>query len=335
DIGGDKPLPFLPQAKEANPFLGERGLSHDDLVLILISGGGSAVMALPAEGITLADKQITNRLLLDSGLEIRTINAVRRRLSAIKGGKLAAAARPARVVTLGISDVPGDDPTAIASGPSLPAPDAHIDLADVVRLLGPALPRNVIARLMKPGESVAIDESDFRLIVTPRMTLDAAAQRARDLGLEPVVLGDSIEGESAAVGAEMAATARKMIDRPTILLSGGETTVTLAGATSGRGGPNTEFALSLVNALDGYPGIWALSADTDGQDGASSAAGAFAAPDTIARARAAGLDPAASLAAHDSGTLFAALGDLLETGPTRTNVNDFRAILIIPEARVI
>jgi hydroxypyruvate reductase len=206
-----------------------------------------------------------------------------------------------------------------------------MDLTKVVKMLGPTLPPRVAERLMAPGEIIAVPQSEWRMVVTPRLALEAAASRAHELGLEPIILGDSIEGESATIGAQMAAVARARVERPTVLLSGGETTVTFADVQPARGGPNTEFLLSLVNALDGRPNIWALAADTDGEDGASRAAGAFAAPDTILRARAAGLDPLASVLSHDCAALFATLGDLLETGPTRTNVNDFRAILVLPE----
>ncbi|MFK3890422.1 glycerate kinase [Sphingomonas sp. NPDC079357] len=307
-------------------------LSREDLVLVLISGGGSSVMALPADGITLADKQQVSRLLLASGLDIRTMNMVRRRLSAIKGGKLLAAARPARVVTLGISDIPGDDVASIASGPSVPDPTADADLSHVVGLFGNQLPAAVAERLLAPVVStLAVDDYDFRLIGTPAAALAAAATAARSLGFSPVMLGDDLEGESHVLGAEMARLASAGVAVPTVFLSGGETTVTLAGSACGRGGRNTEFALALACALDGHAGTWALAADTDGEDGASQAAGAVIAPDTIARAEAMASDAHAFLAAHDSATLFDALGDLLLTGPTRTNVNDFRAVLVLPQ----
>jgi hydroxypyruvate reductase len=308
------------------------GLTPQDLVLVLISGGGSSVLALPVDGLTLADKQAVNRMLLASGLDIRTMNSVRRRLSAIKGGKLALAAAPARIVTLGISDIPGDDVAAIASGPSVPDPNAATDLSDVVLALGPMLPEAATRRLLEPCGAAASFPFDFRLIGTPAIALKAAAAAAIEEGLVPVVLGDDIEGESWQVGVSMAELARRPVTRPTVLLSGGETTVTLTGSRVGRGGRNTEFLLSLIADLKGHAGIWGLAADTDGEDGASGgAAGALAGPDTLARASAAGLDPAAHLADHDSGSFFAGLDDLLRTGPTRTNVNDFRAILILPQ----
>jgi glycerate 2-kinase len=326
------PVPDAASEAAARAILGAvDGLGPDDLVLVLISGGGSSVMALPAAGISLADKQKVARLLLASGLDIRTMNIVRRRLSAIKGGKLLAAAQPACVVTLGISDIPGDDVAAIASGPSVPDPTSATDLSHVVALLGDRLPETVRARLLAPAAMPDTSSRyDFRLICTPAAALEAAADAARMLGIEPVLLGDDIEGESHALGVEMAELARRGVRTPTVYLSGGETTVTLSGDRFGRGGRNTEFALSLACALDGKAGTWALAADTDGEDGASEAAGALIAPDTIARAAAIGADARAHLDGHDSATLFDRLGDLLITGPTRTNVNDFRAVLVLP-----
>lgn len=305
-----------------------QGLTADDLVLALISGGGSSLMALPVDGISLADKQTVGRLLLASGLDIKAINAVRRRLSAIKGGKLLATAAPAPVVTLAISDVPGDDSVAIASGPTVPDPGAGLDLSALVERLGPELPQAAAKRLLERIEAAPSAQAlDYRFIATPAMALAAAATAARQAGLEPVILGDGIEGEASTVGADMAAQALSAA-RPTLLLSGGETTVTIGRGPAGRGGRNTEFLLALACALDGAAGVWALAADTDGQDGAEDAAGAVMAPDSLARARASGLDARAHLAGHDSGTFFAGLNDLVVTGPTRTNVNDFRAILI-------
>lgn len=304
-----------------------QGLGPDDLVLALISGGGSAAMCLPAPGITLEDKQTTNRLLLASGLDIRTMNAVRRRISAIKGGKLAAAAAPARIVTLAISDIPGDDAAAIASGPTAPDETAGIDLRGVAARLGPKLPASVAALLNAAAVPTAVPAPDIRLIATPAAALEAAADVARANGITPVVLGDAIEGESAVVAADMAQLVGDAAD-PVVLLSGGETTVTIGDGKAGRGGRNTEFVLALANALEGRPGVWVLAGDTDGEDGANlGAAGAIADPGTLERARAAGLDPAAYLADHDSGSFFASLDDLVVTGPTCTNVNDFRAIL--------
>lgn len=310
------------------------GLTAADLVLALISGGGSAAMCLPAPGISLKDKQTTNRLLLSSGLDIRTMNAVRRRLSGIKGGKLAFAAQPARMVTLGVSDIPGDDPTAIASGPTTSDPTSQIDLNSVVDRLGSNLPASVAAILRQSGQVVdTSNASDFRLIATPARSLEAAAAVAKANGVSAIILGDGIEGESRDVAAWMAAQVRGAVG-PTVFISGGETTVTIGGDKPGRGGRNTEFALALACELDGLSGVWALAADTDGEDGANlGAAGAVIGPETIERARGLNLDPRSFLSSHDSGSFFSLLGDLVKTGPTRTNVNDFRAILVLPLAR--
>jgi hydroxypyruvate reductase len=306
-------------------------LTPDDLVLALISGGGSSVLALPADGLTLEDKQLTNRALLNSGLDIRTMNAVRRRLSAIKGGKLAEAARPARVVTLAISDVPGDYSGAIASGPTVPDADAPADLSSIVNRLDVKLPQAVVDRLRGPGSAQSQASIDFRIIATPRAALEAAAAVARAADVDVEILGDDIEGESSVVGASMAAYSNRLHVRPKVYISGGETTVTIMNGRAGRGGRNTEFLLALGKALDGHTGVWALAGDTDGEDGASTgAAGAVLAPDTLERGRRSGLDASDSLARHDSGGYFDALGDLITTGPTRTNVNDFRAILFLP-----
>ncbi|WP_062012064.1 glycerate kinase [Aureimonas sp. AU4] len=311
------------------------GLGPDDLVLALISGGGSSLMALPAEGLTLDDKRAVNRLLLASGLGINEMNQVRRRLSGIKGGRLAEAAHPARVVTLVISDVPGDDPRAIASGPTVFDPDAGADLSHLAGRLGPALPeaaRRLLTRTPPPRAPFC---SDIRMIATPQMALEAAAEAARRHGVTPVLLGDALEGEAREAGVLFAGMARSVRRHaqpaapPAVLLSGGETTVTIGAAEPGRGGRNTEFLLSLALALGGESGISAISADTDGIDGTEDAAGALIGPDTLARARLAGLDPAAFLAGHDSYTLFRRLGDLVVTGPTLTNVNDFRAVLVL------
>ncbi len=310
------------------------GLGPDDLVLALISGGGSSVMALPAPGITLAEKQATNRALLQSGLDIRTMNAVRKRLSAIKGGRLATAAAPARVVTLGISDIPGDEPAAIASGPTIPDEDASLDLTSVIARLAHLLPAAVVERLRAttPPPARTGNHCEFRMIATSGAALAAAAEVARHAELAVEILGDDLEGESREVGAAMATHALGLRTRARVLLSGGETTVTINGGRAGCGGRNTEFLLALCEALAGSAGVWALAGDTDGEDGASGgAAGALLSPDSLSRARALGLDAAAHLDAHDSGGFFDALGDLIKTGPTRTNVNDFRAILIIPK----
>ncbi|WP_347138669.1 glycerate kinase [Paracoccus sp. SSK6] len=334
-IEASHPVPDQAGADAAQRILAAvRGLGPDDLVLALISGGGSALMTAPALGLTLADKMQVNRLLLASGAPIGVMNRVRRRLSAVKGGRLALAAAPAKVVTLAISDVPGDDPLAIASGPTVHDPDAAADLSDVARMLGPDLPEAARRLLLTTPEPLPPFPADYRLISTPLMALEAAANLARSEGVTPLILGDAIEGEAAAAGQVMAGIARSAalhglpVKGPAVLLSGGETTVTIGSAKPGKGGRNTEFLLALAVALDGQPGIHALSGDTDGIDGTEDAAGAIIAPDTLARARAAGLDPRAVLAAHDSCSLFDRIGDLVKTGPTLTNVNDFRAILV-------
>jgi glycerate 2-kinase len=315
-----------------------QGLGPDDLVLALISGGGSALMALPAPGLTLADKQAINAALLASGASISEMNAVRKHLSAIKGGRLAAAAAPARVETLTISDVPGDDPAVIASGPTVADPTSFADARDLLRRYGIDPPPAVAARLAaavdetpKPG---SLGHAQLRMIATPAMVLQAAADAARAAGVTPMILGDALEGESSQMGTLMAGIARSVrghghpLAAPAMLLSGGETTVTIGRGPAGRGGRNTEFLLGLAVALGGDAGIWAIAGDTDGIDGTEDAAGAVVAPDSLGRARAAGLDARAVLGAHDSYSLFDAIGDLVRTGPTLTNVNDIRAILI-------
>ena len=311
-----------------------RGLEANDLVLALISGGGSAAMCLPVNSLTLEDKRITNRLLLASGLDIRTMNAVRRRISAIKGGKLAQAAAPARVYTLAISDIPGDDPTAIASGPTAPDSTWNSDLTGVIERLGPDLPPAVAALLSRPGAQVdTSNASRVVLISTPAQALMAAGEAAARRGIKPVLLGDAIEGESQAVARQMAMLTQPEAT-PVVFLSGGETTVTIGDKPFGKGGRNTEFLLSLALELEGREDVWAIAADTDGEDGANlGAAGAICGPGTIPRARSLSIDPSYHLENHDSGSFFGQLGDLVITGPTRTNVNDFRAILILPPAR--
>jgi glycerate 2-kinase len=316
------------------------GAGPDDLVLCLISGGGSSLLALPAEGLTLADKQAVNKALLASGADIAQMNAVRRHLSAVKGGRLAAAAYPAKVVSLLISDVPGDDPAAIASGPTIPDPTSFADARAVLerfRIVPPAAVRRHLDAARdetpKPGDP-RLAGVDNVMIATPQRSMDAAAAVARAAGITPLLLGDALEGEAAEVGKVMAGIARSAATQghplapPCVLLSGGETTVTVKG--TGRGGRNVEFLLGLAVALGGLPGVWAVAGDTDGIDGAGEAAGAIVAPDTLARAAAAGIDARARLAANDGHGFFAALGDQVITGPTLTNVNDFRAILIAP-----
>ena len=334
-IEASHPVPDQAGADAAQRILAAvRGLGPDDLVLALISGGGSALMTAPAPGLTLDDKMQVNKLLLASGAPISVMNRVRRRLSAIKGGRLALAAAPARVVTLAISDVPGDDPLAIASGPTVHDPDAAADLSDIAGRLGPNLPEAARRLLLTPTEPLPAIEADYRMISTPLLALRAAAEVAQAAGVTPLILGDAIEGEASAAGQVMAGIARSAalhglpVTGPAVLLSGGETTVTIGLTKPGKGGRNTEFLLALALALDGQAGIHALSGDTDGIDGSEDAAGALITPDTLPRARAAGLDPRAVLATHDSYSLFDRIGDLVKTGPTLTNVNDFRAVLI-------
>jgi hydroxypyruvate reductase len=314
------------------------GLTAQDRVLALISGGGSALLAAPAEGLSLAEKRAITSALLKSGAAIGEMNCVRKHLSAIKGGRLAVAAWPARVLTLAISDVPGDDPAVIASGPTVPDPSTATEALAIIDRYGIPIPAALRERLQsgeletpKPGDP-HLAASDYRLVASPRQMLEAAAAKARQLGIAPLILGDAIEGEAREVGRALAGMALSCArhgfpaGKPCVLLSGGETTVAVRG--QGRGGRNTEFLLGLALALDGATGIDALAADTDGIDGSEDNAGAFVGPDTLARAKAAGVDVRACLAGNDAWYCFSQLGDLLVTGPTRTNVNDFRAILI-------
>jgi glycerate 2-kinase len=314
-----------------------QGLTEDDLVLCLISGGGSALLALPAEGVTLEDKQAMNKALLASGATISEMNTVRKHLSAIKGGRLAAAAYPAKIVALMISDVPGDDASIIASGPTVPDPSTNEDALGIIEKYGIDVPDNM-RRLLdtaeetpKPGDP-CFENVENIMIATPQASLEAAAAVAREAGVTPVILGDSIEGESRDVALVHAGIARQCAMRgqpeqpPCVLISGGETTITLKG--NGKGGPNTEFLLSLAIALDGMEHIYALAGDTDGVDGSEDNAGALIYPDTLARAEKAGINPKAMLANNDPYRFFKGIGDLLETGPTLTNVNDLRAIFI-------
>lgn len=318
------------------------GLSADDLVLCLISGGGSSLLASPAPGLTLADKQAVNKALLSSGANISEMNCVRRHLSALKGGRLAAACYPAKVVTLLMSDVPGDNPIDIASGPTVPDPTTCEDALTIIRRYGIEVPANV-RRLLESGEGESVKPVDPRLagvdtrmIATPQMALEAAALVARRSSLPAHILGDSLEGEARDVGKVMGGIALQVAGRrqpfapPCVLLSGGETTVTVRG--NGRGGRNVEFLLSLGITLHGHPRIHAIAGDTDGVDGLEEIAGAVLAPDSLDRAWRKGIKPSDSLANNDGHGFFGALGDSVVTGPTLTNVNDFRAILIEDDA---
>ena len=315
-----------------------QGLTADDLVLCLISGGGSALLAAPAPGLTLADKQAVNKALLRSGASIGEMNCVRKHLSALKGGRLALACAPARVETLLISDIPGDDPTLIASGPTLPDATTCADALAVIAKYGIEVPDAVRAHLEsgagetpKPGDARFAGHRSVTL-ASAQQSLEAAAARARELGLTPHILSDSIEGEARDVAEVHAAIARQIVahgqpfQKPCVILSGGETTVTVRG--NGRGGRNAEFLLALAVALDGLPGVHALAGDTDGIDGSEDNAGALLSPDTLTRAAAQGASARAHLDNNDGHGFFEALGDSVLTGPTLTNVNDFRAIVI-------
>jgi hydroxypyruvate reductase len=318
------------------------GLTEDDLVIALISGGGSALLVAPAPGLTLDDKRAVNTALLASGATISEMNCVRRHLSALKGGRLGALCHPARVVTLLISDVPGDDPRDIASGPTVGDPTTCADALAIVDRYRMAVPE-AVRRLLESGDGESVKpgdprlaRSEVRMITAPQVALEAAARVAREAGIAAHILGDSLEGEARDVGKTMAGIARHVATRgqpfapPCVLLSGGETTVTVRG--NGRGGRNVEFLLSLAVALDGLADVHAIAGDTDGVDGAEEIAGALMTPDTLARAWASGVNPRASLDDNDGHTFFRALGDSVVTGPTLTNVNDFRAILVGKQA---
>ena len=328
------PVPDAAGREAARTIIGlVEALGPDDLALCLISGGGSALLALPAVGVTLADKQAVNKALLGAGATISEMNTLRKHLSAIKGGRLAAAAAPARCVSLVISDVPGDDPAVIASGPTVADPTSFVDARSVLEKYAIAAPASVAAHLAaaadetpKPGDP-RLANTELHLIATPGASLKAAAAHARAAGIEPLILGDSLEGEARELGALHGAMTRSRLDDgPLVILSGGETTVTVTGA--GRGGRNAEYLLALAIALDGAPGVHAIACDTDGIDGSEDNAGAIIDPDSLARGRAVGLDSRALLNDNDAYGFFQALGDLVVTGPTLTNVNDFRAIFI-------
>ena len=341
-VEASHPVPDASGREAAERILGlAGGLGPEDLLLCLVSGGGSALLAAPAPGVELHEKQAVNRALLTSGANIAEMNTVRKHLSRIKGGRLAAAAHPARCHAVLVSDVPGDDPATIASGPTVADPTTVANAREVAARYGVPLPRSVEAwwaagdgaESPKPGDP-RLARSTVEVAANARQALEEAAEAARAAGYEPLILGDAIEGEAREAALVHAGIARQARARgqparpPCVLLSGGETTVTVRGG--GRGGRNAEFLLALAAALDDLPGVFALAADTDGIDGTESNAGAVYRPGLMAKARARGLDPRAALAANDGYGFFAALGALVETGPTLTNVNDFRAIAIVP-----
>ena len=319
-----------------------RSLTPDDLVIALISGGGSALLALPAAGLSLADKQAINRALLLSGATITEMNCVRKHLSAIKGGRLAAACAPAPVLSLLISDVPGDDPAVIASGPTVPDPSTCADALAVLDRYAIDVPP-AVRESLKAGaletpkpDSALFARNRVQVIATPEQMLQAAAAACREAGIDAHILADDVEGESRDVALVHAALARHVartgqpFTKPCVILSGGETTVTVQkGTTPGRGGRGSEFLLALALGLNGQAGVWGLAGDTDGIDGSENNAGAWVTPDTLQRAAAAGVNARTMLEAHDAYGFFKACGDLLVTGPTYTNVNDFRAILVL------
>jgi len=327
------------QRAAARLFERLKGLGGDDLVLCLLSGGGSALLPMPAEGLSLEDKQALTSALLRSGATIGEINTVRRHLSRIKGGRLGVACHPARLVTLAISDVPGDEPADIASGPTVPDVTTCADALAVLARYGIAVPTTARSALerglwesVKPGDPRLAD-SEFRIVAAPQASLEAAARVAAGQGVQPVILSDRLEGEAREVGSEMAAQVRGVLDGagpcrpPCLLLSGGETTVTVRG--NGCGGRNAEFLLAFGLALGHRETVYALAGDTDGVDGMAPVAGAVWRPETLARAAARGLDPQRCLDTNDAHGFFGALGDSVVTGPTLTNVNDFRAVFVM------
>ncbi|WP_077356103.1 glycerate kinase [Brevundimonas sp. LM2] len=331
--------PVLDEAglKATETLIGHlEGLAADDLVLCLLSGGASALLAAPVQGVTLADKQAVTRALLRSGATIAEINCVRKHLSAVKGGRLARLAAPARVVTLALSDVPDDDPSTIGSGPTVPDPTTREAALTILERDVPEIPDVIRDHLLDPASETPKPDPDHppdvRIIATPAKAIAAAADLARILGYEPLVLGSDLEGEAAVVAQDHAVLVRAilagdgLISPPCALLSGGETTVKVRG--SGRGGRNGEFLLALAIALDGAPGVHALAADTDGIDGSDDNAGAVIGPDVLDAAARLGMSAFERLADNDAYGFFTRVGGLIVTGPTRTNVNDFRAILI-------
>lgn len=349
--GYGRPTRHIPVIEAGHPVPDKSGISAtkrtltladavdgEDLVLVLLSGGASANWIAPVSGLTLEEKQAVTRALLKSGAAIGEINTVRKHLSRIKGGRLAKRAHPAKVVTLAISDVPGDDPAVIGSGPTVPDPTTLTDARDIVHRYRLELPDAATRVLDDPGNETpkpgdeAFATSDYRIVARPDDALQAAAERAAAAGYECVMLGGRLQGEARDIAVEHARLARELSSqgRHAVILSGGELTVTLRG--KGRGGPNQEYALALALSLDGASGIAALAADSDGTDGGSGRpddpAGAFVDPTTLARARSVGLDPAAFLADNNSTGFFNGIGDLFRTGPTFTNVTDFRAIVV-------
>jgi hydroxypyruvate reductase len=316
------------------------GLTADDLVVALVSGGGSALLPAPPEGLTLEDEIAVNRALLASGAPISAMNVVRKHVSRIKGGRLALAAAPARVVSLVVSDVPGDNPAFVASGPTVPDRSSLEEAREIAARYALALPERVMRHLSSDvarapsADDAAFAGNEVYVIASASVSLEAAAARAREAGIEAMILSDAIEGEGRDIGRMHAAVAREValrnrpFEKPVVLLSGGETTVTISGNDYGKGGRNSEFLLSLALDIDGVNEIHALAADTDGIDGSEDNAGAFADGASVTRMRAADIDPRAHLARHDAWSAFAASGDLFVPGPTGTNVNDFRAILI-------
>jgi hydroxypyruvate reductase len=337
------PIPSIAGQRAAERILQlVTGLTEHDLVVCLLSGGGSALMPLPAHGLALAEKQVVTGSLLRSGATISEINCVRRHLSRIKGGRLAAACYPARLVTLAISDVPGDAPLDIASGPTVADPTTCADALAVLQRYGVEAPSRVVAALrggewesVKPGDP-RLGRSEYHVVAAPQQSLEAAARLAAANGVTPWILSDRLEGEARIVGRDMAALVADVIHEgrpvrpPCLLLSGGETTVTVRG--HGRGGRNVEFLLALGMELGSRENVFALAGDTDGIDGTEAVAGAVWRPDTLRRAAAQGLDPGRFLEGNDAHSFFRSLGDFVVTGPTRTNVNDFRAVLVLPDA---
>lgn len=333
------PVPDEAGLAATSKMLGHvQGLGRDDLVLALISGGGSAMMPAPADGLTLADEQVINRSLLASGAPIRVMNLIRNQFSLVKGGRLALACHPAKVVTLVLSDIPGDDPSLVASGPTVPIRDDRAQARELAALFNVALPTSAVETLhsninLPPSaEDERFRQNEVHIVASAATSLEAAQSQAQQMGLASNILSSSMEGEASVVGTVHASLVREMRERgrpfalPFVVLSGGETTVTLKGA--GRGGRNAEFLLSLAIGIDGLEGVTALAADTDGIDGSEANAGAFADGTTVSRMRQKGIDPVKALLRNDAYSAFEAVDDLFFTGPTGTNVNDFRAVLV-------